>query len=98
MRTAGITKPISLASERRSALICSVRRSEPSGALTSGSRRIAELDLEVVDLERGRDRLVGRRAAGRVAAVTSWASATAARRLRFLITIGQHAGAAARAP
>jgi hypothetical protein len=37
MRTDGMTKPISAASDRRSALICSVSRSPLPVALTSGS-------------------------------------------------------------
>ena len=58
MRTAGITKPISTASERRSALICSVRRSDAIGRVDQRQQRVAELDFQVVDLERGGDRLV----------------------------------------
>ena len=61
MRTDGMTKPISIASERRSALIWSVRRSAAVGRVDQRQQAVAELDLEIVDRERGRDRLLDRR-------------------------------------
>ena len=64
MRTDGITKPSfggELAPQRLDLLGEPV---VPSAALTSGSERVADLDLEVVDLEDVGDRLVLRRVAG----------------------------------
>jgi hypothetical protein len=57
MRTAGITKPISIASERRSALILLGQAVATVGAVDERQQRIAQLDLEIVDLQRGCDRL-----------------------------------------
>jgi hypothetical protein len=62
MRTAGMTKPISAAIWRRRALICSVSRSSPAADVDQRQEAVAELDPQVVHLERGRDRLLGGRA------------------------------------
>jgi len=51
-----------MASERRSALILLGEAVGAVGRIDQRQKRIAELDLEIVELERRSDRLVGRRA------------------------------------
>src|SRR5258707_12203932 len=63
MRTAGITKPISIASERRSALLFG-QAVATVGAVDERQQGIAQLDLEIVDLQRSCDRLFRRGTCG----------------------------------